>query len=675
MPENTQSPELTDKEKEKYLSWIKVAEAVHKEDVLKDAERFHKRLQHRFEAVTGDEHQSVYNYFWINTKKHLSELKPKKINIKIKPSEGKDTLIVEGQPYDNRRACIIAENKVNKILNSEEVKFEIGTALLDLKIANLANITVGHETELIEEDFIDPEMAALLKEKDDNGENIIGEQVIPEKIPTGFSRKLIISRDSFRRIMIDPDSTKMFFTDRDYIVRVIKVKEDKGKAMFPDIFKEQKVGLEKGLPDEDTSKGENGDRASNSSYDGTIGNVQKLPIYEVYEKIEGNKVKRLRFIGSNKIYADTVELDIDPTTPCKLNEIDDKTYAPSDMKYYENLVEEGNFYRTVQMNKFNRSAARKVIASEDHIDDEAQSALNSNKDLEIVTLKKLEGDYDINKKFQVVDFETSNNVSMELLGQVNMDIRETAQVNDQRLGNISKAPATNASLANDAFFSNIGEQQDIIKSWIGQICRKVVEELKIITIDSETFSFTHPNGDTEEIEWDSETIKHIDYEIEVDMEANISSEVKLNRIERFTAFLASPMVQQGLAGQGKMVDYYSLVKEAGSNIMPNSNIDKIIIDANIMTPEKEQMMLMAGQPVEPTPNEDFNKHLTEHMSFLQTHPIAQTLPPEIINLFMQHIQLTQAMAQQRESMMKKQPGQMPQAAQESALLGGVQNEG
>jgi hypothetical protein len=635
--DNSYDPKL----KKKYTEWIKLAEAKHKVRVADVASEYLKYLDQEFKAVTDDKNQSVYNYYYTNLRRLIPELLPKDIKIKVTPKDGKETVMVGGQEFNNKQAAIILNTKINQEVLSKKSKYQIKQSVFDLLIANLSCIVVGQTTIEDTQDVIPEGIDNLLQDKAQNGDLIPGETPIPEAQTELKGCRLILMRESFKNIMVDPESTDYFFNDKKYAVRIVRLSPEEAKEKYGDIPGD--IGNE---------------YISIKGMEGRMEQAKKKCLYEVYD-YTGPKIKRITFLGKGARFLEEVEFDHDPLKLCKLNYMPDETYPASDMKYYKSLVEESNFYRTIAMNQTDRGAARKVLVEAEALDEEAQGKIKSDKDMEIVTVdtkgKGLGGSIEI--------FESKRppaEASM-MNDRIRGDISEISQVSAQRLGNVQSGPATNASIADMSFKSGMEERLDIIKDYIITIVEGVIEVLKEISLEKESLSVEMPNGQIEKIDWSSADIQYAEVDISIDISSTIPDEVQVKRIVEYANWILNPIIMAGLQAQGKKIDAVELVRMVGKKILSDDAIDRIIIDdQGQVDPARENLIMMAGKPVMPLPTEDFNKHLQEH-GFIKTHPIYPSLPDEIKMLIEKHILMTQQMVEQKQSMMAQQPGQKMEA--------------
>lgn len=637
--------------KKKYKEWIELAEAKHKNRVLEVADEFLKYLDQEFKAVTDDKNQSIYNYYFTNLKRLIPELLPKDIKIKVEPKDGRDVIVVNGQNFDNKKAAIILNSKVNTEILSKRAKYQLKQAIYDLLIANLACIIVGQTTEAEEQDVVPEGTENLLAEKAQNGETVPGETAIPETETNLKGCKLILLRESFKNIMVDPESTDYFFNDKKYAVRIVKLSIGEAKEKYGDIAGD--IGNEyltiKGVA-------------------GKLSEAKKKVIYEVYD-YTGSKIKRITFLGKGARFLEETEFDHDPLKLCKLNYLPDETYPASDMKYYKSLVEESNFYRTIAMNQSDRGAARKVLMEAEALDSEAQGKIQSDKDMEIVSVdtggKGLAGAIDIfESKRPPAEAATMND-------RIKGDISEISQVSAQRLGEVQSGPATNATIADMSFRSGMEERLDIIKDFIINVSVGVIDVLKEISIEKETLIVEQPNGQQETIDWSSPDIQHADVDISVDLSSTVPDDVQVKRIVEFANWLLNPVIMAGLQAEGKKIKMDELIQMIGKKIMSDDALSRVIIDdQGIVDPSRENLMMMAGKQVMPQPGEDVQKHLQEH-EFIKKHPMYPSFPPEVMALIDQHVMMTQQMIQQKQALMAMQNPQ-GQMANPSGMAGNVQ---
>jgi hypothetical protein len=630
--------ELSEKELKKYRNWIQLANKKHKDDVEPNAKKFIARLKQKFPDVTEDEFQSRFNYYKVNLDRTMPMLVPKEIKVKVKPVDGKDQIPIKdqnGQPqvFDNRRACVILNAKSDKVLKDRATNYEIDAAIQDLCVTNLACVVVGHTADIKTDNVAPPEAEALLAEKAAAGEIVPGE--VAEKVPTitgiGKMPKLVIKHESWKNIKVDPKATDFFFANRRYAVRVVRIPLDEAKDLYGDI--------ELTEIDEDTS----GPYAK-------MDEAKMAVLYEVYDCTNDGEVERLTFLGEGKKCVGRTTLKYDPTVIAKLNYVSGETYPPCDMVYYEDQVDEANFYRTVGMNQSSRGAARKVIVATDTVDADNEEKLNSNKDLELVTAK-LKSGQSLENVVKVIGSATISQEYANRQQSIAQDIQELSGVNATRLGQIPNSPATNATLANAAFESVTARRFAIIKEFITQILERAILVLKEVSIEQEDLMIERPDGSTEVIKWSNEDIKYAEYEVEVDLTANEPADQKLKRMLDWVNWIVQPQIMQGLTASGKKLNMFEFVKEISSYFIPNQNLDRLITDADeLLDPDHENLLMLAGQPATPQDGEDFKQHIGAHSLFLQ-HP-AMAGQEAVGAMVQQHIADTEALMNQQEELKK-----------------------
>lgn len=622
---------LEDKELKKYQNWIKLANKKHKDDVEKNAKKFLDRLKQKFPAMTDDEVQVVFNYYKSNLSRIIPSLVPKEIKAKIKPAQGKDQIpSADGQTvFDNRRASIILNNKIDKILQDKAFKYAIRAAANDIFLANLGTIVVGYEMDLDTKQAVDPEMQAVLDTKAANGEVVPGETPGTDTQVIGIEKspKLTLKRESWRNVKVDPKATDYFFGNKRYAVRVVRKPLDEAKALYGEI---EQTEVDEESKDEFSKMDE----------------AKMAVFYELYDYTDG--VRRLTFIGEGVRLVGDVKLNYDPLASCKLNYLPDEVYPPADMTYYESLVDEANFYRTVKLNQISRGAARKVLAAENTIDTDDEDKLMSAKDMELITVKVKQGEVISNKVF----VQEMGAISSDLYnGQQTsaQDIQEMSSVSATRLGQVPNAPATNATLANNAYESGMAEKADILKDWMIQIVERVIEVLKEISVEKENMVIERSDGTTETITWSNEDIALANVEVDLDITADEPTDSKLARMQAFINFITQPQIASQLASDGYKVQMFEFVKEMGGYYIPDKNFDRLIVKSDLLvSPDKENILMMAGQPVQSQPQENFKEHLDAHKGILQL-PIMQQMP-EVIPVIQAHIAQTEAMMAEQEKL-------------------------
>ena len=656
--------EIDAAELKKYRNWIKLADKKHEDDVKKNAKKFLDRLKQIFPELTDDDNQAVFNYYKLNLSKIIPSLVPKEIKAKIKSPDGRDQIAdTMGGVFDNRQANIILEGKVNTILEDKQFKYSIRALMYDLLLANLGTLVIGHDIELEQNDVVPQDTQEILNEKEVNNESVPGETVIPEKKVTGIKKmpKLTIKRESWKRIKHDPKADDFFFANGRFKVRVVLMPLADAKAKYGDI---KDIDIEV-------------DEESKNEY-AKMDEAKMAVFYELYD-LTGDKVRRLTFLGKGTRLLKDDTLNYDPLPSCKLNYLPDEVYPPTDMTYYESQVDESNFYRTVKMNQISRGAARKVLSKTDTIDSDNEDNLMSDKDMALVTVNTKSGQ-SLQENVIVVEGTRVHPDIAPSIAAINQDIQELSNVSATRYGQVPNAPATNATLANNAYESGMAEKADILKDYMVQVVERIIAELKEISVEKEDLVIKHPDGTTQTIKWGNEDIALAESIVELDITADEPTDQKLARMQNFINFVTQPAIAQQLGSDGYKVGMYEFTKEMASYFIPNSNFDRFVFKSDqLPNPDKENIMMMAGQQVQPQPTEDFKAHMAAHNGFLQI--IGQTMP-QLVPVLQAHIAQTQQVMNEQEAL-KQAPVPAPQkegpvAAQTrqaapQSLLGAAQN--
>lgn len=634
-----------DKDLEKqHKDWIDLATAKHK-PLIKRTKKHMDRLRQKFPPMTDDDNQSIYNFYIANLKRLVPALFPKEIAIKVTPDGDQDQLpLDDGQTFDNRMAATILENKLTSIFKKEAVKYALQAGIVDLIVANFGCIIVGQETELEKEKVIPEGMQNLLQEKADNGDLIPGEMPAPETEIKGVKKsELVIKRDSYRNIMVDPDSVDWFFSDARFFVRVVRIPYTEAKKKYGDIVPKDSYDS-----DEDFVEIDSNDPNETSLKDKEA--AKKTALYEIYDFTDG--IKRYTYLGKCSKLLDVTDLSYQSVHLCKLNYLPDVTYPPNDMYYYDSLVDENNFYSTVKMNQISRSGARKIIVDSEALDPDNQEKMASDKDMEMVTVKT--SGRSLRDVAQVWESgRTTPEIDTQKAGLA-QSIQEISGVNSLRLGQVVNAPATNATIANNSFESQNDRLLETIKDWLTHVCEATVEVLKKLAIESESFVLENNNGVREVITWSNKDIANAKVKIAVDFSAALPDDVKMKRIFDWTAWVSQPAISAGLAAEGKKIRMFELVKLTGSYFLPNVNFDRIVVeDQGLINPEQETLMMIAGQQVNPLPNEDFQKHLQHHQQSLQHPAIAGN--PMFIQMIQAHMAATQDLMNQQQALTQPTP--------------------
>ena len=177
----------------------------------------------------------------------------------------------------------------------------------------------------------------------------------------------------------------------------------------------------------------------------------------------------------------------------------------------------------------------------------------------------------------------------------------------------------------------------------------------------------------EEISWKQEQIVFAKVKIAVNLEASLPNDVKMVRMQNFASWLFDPLKIQLLAKEGKKVNVFQFIKEVGKFFIPDADFDKLIgDDESFISPAEENILMLGGKFVEPKPSEDFKEHLEMHQTFMQVHPVYQGMPPNIQQMFMQHVELTKQVMQEQEKLAQQKPG-ASKPVSEGVLAGGAVN--
>lgn len=662
-PKEKVEVELEPDELKKYKNWIALADKKHKDEVMTPAKKFMDRLKQKFPTATEDEIQCVFNYYKSNMSRIIPSLVPKEIRANIKPAQGQDSIQMGEGVFDNRRASIILNNKIDQILSDKAFKYAIREATYDLLLANLGTIIVGYESDLETENVPDKNAEVVIAEKGVNGEAIPGEAPATKtKVKSiGKMPKLTIKRESWKNIKLDPKATDFFFDNKRFAVRYVRKPLSEVKDLYGEI--------------EETEIDEDIESKSELS---KMDEAKMAVMCELYDYTDG--VRKLTFLGKGTRLVHDTKLSYDPLASCKLNYLPDEVYPPSDMTYYESQVDEANFYRTVRLNQISRGAARKILAESDVIDTDEQDKLMSNKDMELITVKTKQGK-SLDSAIKVLE---TGNIQADLYNnqaQLAADIQEIANVSATRLGQVPNAPATNATLANNAYESGVSEKADILRDWMIQIIERAIAVLKEIAIEKEELVVERPDGTLDIITWSNKDIKYAKVIVDVDITADEPADSKLARIQAFINFITQPQISQMLGSDGYKVQMYEFVKEMGDYFIPDKNFDKFIVKSDqLVNPDRENILMMMGQVVQPQPQENFKEHLEAHSGFAQLPFMAQM--PQVLPMIQQHIGQTQAMMAEQEQL-KKAPvaptqKEGPLAAQKvepKGLLGQAQKGG
>lgn len=649
-----------EEELKRHKEWITLAEAKHKKEVIDVAAKFKKFLKNDLPAQTEDNYQSKLNFYHIIQKKIIPMLMPKEIKFKVETEGGMDQIgTPDGQVFDNRRAAIILNKKLEEVFNKAKIKYQIRQCLYDLSLANTATMLVSQHTEVQESPVVTPEMSGLLDAKAQNGEAIQGETPIPEQKVTGVvPGTLIIKRESYKLIKHDYDSVDFFYEDARFTIRKVLLPWYEAKKRFPDLMQNEKdVTYER-----DEYVGE-----LRFEKDGKeIKEDRKVAIYEIYDYSQ-NPIMLYRYWGKGKKLIDKSETD-GPLVSAKINYIPDETYPPSDMTFYESSVDEVNFYGTVTMNNASRSVARKIFYSTNALEPDSIDKLNSDKDMEAIPVNT--HGQSLSNSYAVFQPNAVDPLITNQMDRKRQDINEAANISNPRMAQSKKGTATEAQISDQAFQSNVNDMTEIVKDFIINIAYKVVEVLKVISTETETFTLEHPNGQKEQIQWSNKDIKDAKLVIDIDIDAALPNDIKLGKLKDFLALITQPGIQSSLQSEGKKIQMFELIKSMARYYMPADNFDRIIVDdQGALDPDTENLILMTGDPqaiqsVQSKPNEDFQKHIKAHSIALK-HPLVAG-NAQIQQAIQAHLQQTQQVMSEQEQLKKPQQERPQQLGAPSA---------
>lgn len=615
----------------KHKNWLVQAEKKHNDRLGTPIKQYEKFLDNLLPDQTTDKFQSHFNHYFLNVRKQVPELLGD-ITVTLKPKAGRETISIADQAFNNKRACMILENKVGSLYSAMSFKYDIKNCVMDLLVANHTGVLVGNDTEIEYNEVLPEEMQNVLNAKAENGEMLPGETIEPVKEISRIKKnEVVIKRISYQECYADPDSTEYFYNDGGFAIRKVKLTKEQAEFLTPD-------GKLDTSWETDTKSNEKNDAA------------KKYIMYEIYDQT-GEDIKRYRYMGSCAKYIDEKSYKYVPLLMAKFNHLPDQTYVKSDLFYYKSAVEESDFYRTVAMNNLNFGSTPKLFAEKNTIDD-----INKDKLMNDIAYECVEVDTKgrgLDNAYKLEQFQPQDGNFLQAIDRATADIRELAQVNNERF-NAKDVPATNATISNNAFMSGVEERKQILRDFIVNITKSVIEVLKEISIQQESFTYEQPNGVKEEVTWNNEDIQYVDCEIEVDINLPVADGVKLASIRDYANWITQPNIYMGLQAEGKKLNFTELVTQVGAYLMPSSNIEKLIVDSGMKSPEEEILAMMKGEQIAPQEGEDYQKHLDVHKAFLTTHPMAMTLPPEILKMLDAHIMATMTLAEQKDKLMQQQ---------------------
>lgn len=315
----------------------------------------------------------------------------------------------------------------------------------------------------------------------------------------------------------------------------------------------------------------------------------------------------------------------------------DSMFPPSPILPWLSLVEELSFLRSIRMEHISKMV-RKILAPTGTFDEDQLKQL----------LDPAQDFVECNSTDQVKDFDglkpDPNLYASE--EQVKQDIREISGFSEILSGSVpfSRIAATTSAIME----RNATIRFDHYSERLGDFIIECAEDLFKITRDLQEYpAITQAQGGDgpQFIEFNKADIDG-SYQFSLDLD-EMSVASKQQRIkEAFDIFSVAAQAPQifrlrSMArdlllafGKNDLDDY--LEPPAGSPVDPGW----------------ENQMMLSGLPVEPNPNEDFELHLTVHSQFLQDPQVQAQLrsQPPILNLFSEHIQKTNNLAQMSQMM-------------------------
>lgn len=613
----------------KHKAWISYAKSYHKKHFEEEAKRFNEYFKNKFPKITkNDPHQVYFNYYNMNVKRLMPQLLPLNVRFNLKPKGGDviELPLKEGQnepeTFDNAKAVMIEEEELNDYWKTVGVKYEIKMSEIDNLITNIGIISTTWYTKMEEMQVIEQTMKDLLEEKEKRGDAIEGETIQPTKLPLLREDRLDIGRKSPLKTFIDPTFKKADFSDVKYVVVDVELtRDDAEKSPYWEKLQNHKPSM----TFEDIDKEHKDDTS-----------MQIYVVSEIYDKAEK---KMFVYFSKETKPIWSKDLHVFPFSFLRFNLEPDEPYPSSDFLFYETQAEEKALYRTAIMNQLNRRLPRKIFYDKDVIGEEEMKKLKSEVDMEYIGISTN------NRPMRDIVMDITNNpidfdvwrTSQEIDGEV----QQLSQVNAMRLGQSGSQKATTSAIVNQQFQDAQVEKVDAIKDFCKDIARKILDLMKKHADESRDLEIEQ-DGQKGWIKWSKKDIEYAKEVIEVEFKPPTPTEVESQLEQNFMNLMLSPVVEQALRSEGKKIHKTYLIDSYVDILKSNKDKEKLIVDVSPMPddPMTENEAMLNGQMAQVMEGQDHELHFQMHMRFMQSPFFQQVVPPEIKDLFIQHLQFT-----------------------------------
>ena len=622
-----------------------------------DANRWRDYCDGKFDKINDDPIQIFFNYFVINIDRMLPSLSPEYVKFKVDSIGGDQINAPNGAIFNNLQASIIEQEELNGIWIDKNIRYQVKQSVLDGLCLNLGVVRTVWDRELEDIYKVDPAMAALMDQKNQDNNQIPGEQIVPTQDLT--QPKLLKDELSVRRIDplmvgLDPamksfmgEDMRYFFEEKDIPADIVE--NSKLKSLLKG---KQPTGM---LPIKTDSviKFESKD-------------VPSIQTYKLYEFYDLNLKKMFLYYDKEDkpIYSTDIK-----RFPYRLLRFrmsgKENVYPPSDFKFYEVHMQEKALYRTAIANSLNRRIARKILVDSTYIGEKELEKLKSQVDMEYVPID-CQG-----KSIREVVYEpNSNPIDYDVWkasSNIDAEVQQISSVNSLRLGESTNDQATIATLANQSSQNIEGSKLDMVKTFCKGIAEDILENMKMFADNPKDVKLPAPNNTSTWYSWDKHDIEFAKERITVNIEPPEPPDIKVQREQNIMNLLMSPPVTQSLAQSGKRVDNLYLIEEFLKTTKSNKEISKLIVDIPQMPddPLIENELMMNGQQPQPAQGQDHMKHLMTHTRFMNS-PVFATLHPDVHTNFQRHVESTKQFATMDK------PNNAPPAANPGMMKGPMQ---
>lgn len=269
---------------------------------------------------------------------------------------------------------------------------------------------------------------------------------------------------------------------------------------------------------------------------------------------------------------------------------------------------------------------------------------------------------------------------LSYLGMIKEMLNLESGVNDYEMSNPEERKATEAQQIQQGTTARRFKPKNRVRAFLTTQANVILRTLQ----ENQTVEkFVKVLGEKDAMEWFQDPVTGKagwtkteiagDYNFDMDVEQSTPMDSAIKKKQRMEAMqtVMNPSVRQGLLEEKKKLKISPIFEKMVKEDLGINDRQSIIEDLSILSAEQELQLLMYGKPLKVQPGEKLEEHMQGHMTSLNA-PLFKTLPPEVQNIMMDHIQETQMAMQQKQQ--KEQHSQKPvgKATKESELLGGAQ---